>query len=264
MKLSYVTANLIGAGFGFNGDHDWGKLDPAMIEQTTPQTFRKIAKAVKAMGFDGIEIYTGHCSYLKRDLDYARAVRDVCDEEGLPIVAYAGRFGTPVGTRDDFRKTFAMCKALGTTLMAGVIDAKDWGLCAKMLRDEGLVIGLETNPEKNAEEVLAKIAGHEDVIKVTLDTGNLTSEGGDARVAAEKLMPHIVHLHLKDVKAVGGRDTVALGKGVARVKDALDYVIAHGYKAWASIEHEPYDRDPDPEVKESLVTVRKWLAKKGK
>jgi len=264
MKLSYVTANLIGAGFGFNGDPDWGKLEAAMIEQTTPQTFRKIAKAVKAMGFDGVEIYTGHCSYLKRDLDYAKAIRDVCNEEGLPVVAYAGGFGQPGGAREDFKRTFAMCRALGATLMAGGIAGKDWGLCAKMLRDEGLVIGYENHPEKSAEEILARIAGHEDVIKVTLDTGNLTSKGGDARLAAERLMPLIVHMHLKDVKAAGGHDTLALGKGVARVKDALDYVVAHGYKAWASIEHEPYDRDPDPEVKESLGTVRKWLTKKGK
>jgi L-ribulose-5-phosphate 3-epimerase len=264
MKLSYVTANLIGAAFGFSGDPDWGKLDAAMIEQTTPQTFRKIAKAVKAMGFEGIEIYTGHCSYLNRGLDYAKAVRDVCAEEGLPVVAYAGGFGRPDGTREDFKKTFAMCKALGTRLMAGGIAGNDWGLCAKMLRDEGLAIGYENHPEKSAEEILAKVSGHEDVIKVTLDTGNLTSKGGDARVAAEKLMPLIVHMHLKDVKAVGGHDTLALGKGVAKLKDTMGYVLTHGYKGWASIEHEPFDRDPDAEIAESLTTVRNWLMKKAK
>jgi len=260
MKLSYVTANLIAEPFGFSGDTDWGKLDAAMVDQTTPDSFRAIARHVKHMGFDGIEIYTGHCSYLKRDLKFAKSIRDVCAEAGLPIVAYAGGFGQPKGTREDFKRTFAMCKALGANLMAGGIAGADWKLCANMLRDDGLVIGYENHPEKSPDEILAKLAGLEDVIKVTLDTGNLTSKGGDARLAAEKLLPLIVHLHLKDVKAVGGHDTLALGKGVARVKDALEYVVAHGYGGWASIEHEPFDRNPDPEVAESLRSVRLWLA----
>lgn len=263
MNLSYVTANLIGAPSGFNGDSDWGTLDAAMVEQTTPAGFRKIARAVKAMGFDGIEIYTGHCSYLKRDIDYAKEIRAACLEEGLPIVAYAGGFGQPGGTREDFSRTFAMCKALGCTLMAGGIEGKDWGLCARMLRDEGLLIGYENHPEKSAEEILAKIEGHEDVIKVTLDTGNLTSKGGDALDAATKLMPLVIHMHLKDVKAAGRHDTVALGKGVAKVRSALSFVATHGYRGWASVEHEPYDRDPDPEVLESLKTVRDWLSGVG-
>ena len=260
MKLSYVTANLIGEPFGFNGDTDWGKLDEAMIEQTTPASFRLIAKAVKKMGFEGIEVYTGHCSYVRRDLDFAKGIRDACAQEGLPIVAYAGGFGFPNATREDFQRTFRMCKALGCKLMAGGIAGSDWKLAAQMLRDEGLVIGYENHPEKSADEVLAKLSGKEDVIKVTLDTGNLTSKGGDARLAAEKLFPYLVHLHLKDVKAIGGHDTLALGKGVARVKDALDYVVAQGYNGWASVEHEPYDRNPNPEVAESLKTVRRWPA----
>lgn len=262
MRLSYVTANLIGQPFGFNGDTDWGKLDAAMIEETTPETFREICRNVKGMGFEGIEIYTGHCSYLKRDLDYAKAIAEVCGEEGLSVVGYAGGFGQPKGTREDFKRTFAICKALGATLMTGgIAGPADWSLCAEILRDEGLVIAYENHPEKNADEILAKIAPYKDVIKVGLDTGNLTSKGGDALAAARKLLPHIVHLHLKDVRAVGGHDTLALGKGVAKVKEALLYLVANGYTGWASIEHEPFDRSPDPEVTESLKTVRAWLEK---
>ena len=261
MKISYVTANLIGQPFGYDGDSDWGKLDAAMIEQTTAKTFREIVKTVKRIGFEGIEIYTGHCSYLKRDADYAKAIRDACAAEGMAIVAYAGAFGLPDGTREDFKRAFAMCKALGCRLMAGVVVGKDWTLAAKMLRDEGLVLAYENHRDKSAEEVLARIAGKEDVIKAALDTGNLTAQGGDARAAVEKLMSVLVHLHLKDVKAVGGHDTVALGRGVARVKETVEYAVANGYDGWASIEHEPFDRDPNPEVIESLATLRRWLRK---
>ena len=259
MKLSYVTANLIGQPFGWNGDTDWGKLDAAMIEETTPKSFRKIARKVKKIGFEGIEIYTGHCSYVKRGVDYGKSIAAACGEEGLPVVAYAGGFGYPKGTREDFKRTFAMCRALGCRLMAGGICGEDWTLAAEMLRDEGLVVGYENHPEKSAEEILAKIGDDSDVIKATLDTGNLTSRGGNARDAVEKLLSLLVHVHLKDVKAVGGHDTLALGKGVARVREVVDYLEAHGYNKWASIEHEPFDRDPDGEVAGSLASVRKWL-----
>ncbi len=260
MKISYVTANLIGHASGFSGDTDWGKLHDAMVEETTPDAFRDIARTVKAMGFEGVEIYTGHCDYNKRGVDYAKALKDICDDEGLAVAGYAGGFGFPGGTREDFRRTFAMCKALGCKLMAGGIAGDDWSLCASMLREEGLLIGYENHPEKTGGEVLKRIEGHEDVIRAALDTGNITAKGGDALEAAKTLMPHIVHMHLKDVKRSGEHDTVALGKGVAKVSEALAYVLANGFDGWASVEHEPFDRDPDPEVAESLATLRRWHA----
>ncbi len=261
MRFSYVTANLIGEPFGYNGETDWEKLDNAMVEQTTPETFRETCRMVKDMEFDGIEIYTGHCNYLKRDVDFAKAIRDVCGEEGLDIVGYAGGFGLPGGTRQDFERTFAMCKALGCTLMTGgIAGPADWTLAAEMLRDEGLVIAYENHPEKTAEEVLAKIAGKEDVIKVGFDTGNITAQGGDALEAAKRLSAHLAHLHCKDVRVAGAHDTCALGEGVAKVRETVQYIVAQGYDEWASIEHEPYDHDPNPEIARSLETLKAWLA----
>ncbi|MHC4713391.1 MAG: sugar phosphate isomerase/epimerase family protein [Planctomycetota bacterium] len=261
MRLSYVTANLIGQPSGFSGDTDWGKLDAAMISETTPETFRAICRKVKGMGFDGIEIYTGHCSYLDRDVDFAKAIAEVCGEEGLAVVGYAGGFGRPDGTREDFKRTFAMCKALGAALMTGgIAGPPDWSLCAEMLREEGLIIAYENHPETTPEEILAKIGPYEDVIKVGLDTGNLAAQGGDALEAAKKLLPFIAHLHLKDVREVGAHNTVAVGKGVAKAREALLYLVQHGYDRWATIEHEPFDRDPDPEVAESLKAVQTWLS----
>ncbi len=258
VKFSYVTANLIAQPAGFSGVSDWGELADAMTEETTPETFRLICRKVKGMGFEGIEIYGGHCNYLVHDLDHARAIRDVCGEEGLEVAGYAGSCGQPDGTRDDYERNFAMCEALGAKLLAGGF-AGDANLAAEILRDHGLVIAYENHPEKTADELLKKIEGNEDVIKLCLDTGNLTAKGGDALEVAEALLPHIAHLHLKDVKAVGGHDTLAIGRGVARVKEALLYCVASGYDGWATIEHEPFDRDPDPEVAESLVTVKAWL-----
>lgn len=260
MRLSYVTANLIGEPFGYNGETDWGKLDDAMVEQTTPESFRETCRVIKGMGFEGVEIYTGHCSYLKRDVEFAKAIRDVCGEEGLAVVGYAGGFGLPDGTREDFERTFRMCKALGTELMTGgIAGPADWEPAAEILREEGLVIAYENHPEKTAEEILAKIGGKEDVIKVGFDTGNITAQGGDAAAAAGKVMGHIRHLHLKDVRAAGAHDTCAIGEGVAKVREAFDYIVGHGYDGWASIEHEPFDRDPNEEVARSLATVKEWF-----
>lgn len=259
MKMSYVTANLIGQPSGWSGDDDWGKLEEQMVAETTPESFRKICRSVRAMGFDGIEIYTGHCSYLERGTDHAEAIRAVCEDEGLVVVGYAGGFGEPDGARDDWTRTIAMCSALGAKLMTGGI-AGDWEVAAEMLRDAGMIIAYENHPEKNAEEILAKIAGKEDVIKVGLDTGNLTFRGGDALEAARKLYDHIVHVHLKDVREVGAHNTLALGKGVAKVRETVEYLVGRGYDGWASIEHEPFDRSPDPEVAESLAAVREWLS----
>lgn len=259
MRLSYVSANLIGEPSGWSGEDDWGKLDDMMVRETTPEGFREISRSVRAMGFDGIEIYTGHCSYLKHGTDHAEAIRAVCADEGLVLVGYAGGFGQPNGTRDDWARTIAMCRALGARMMTGGI-AGDWEVAAEVLRDAGMIVAYENHPEKNADEILAKIDGKEDVIKVGLDTGNLTARGGDALDAAKKLYDHIVHVHLKDVREAGAHNTLALGKGVAKVRATVEYLVERGYDGWASIEHEPFDRSPDPEVAESLATVRGWLS----
>ncbi len=257
MRLSYVTANLIGQPSGWSGEDDWGALDEKMVAQTTPESFRQVCRSVRAMGFEGIEVYTGHCSYISHGLDHAEAIRRVCEDEGLTVVGYAGGFGFPEGTRDDWQRTFSMCRALGAPLMTGGI-AGEWDSAADMLREEGLVIAYENHPEKTADEILEKIGSRGDVIKVGLDTGNITSQGGDALEAAVRLYDRIAHVHLKDVREVSGHSTLALGRGVAKVREVVMHLIERDYDGWASIEHEPFERSPDTEVAESLETVRKW------
>jgi len=260
MRISYVTASRIGEPSGFSGETDWERLHDRMAQETTPETFRRVARAVKALGFEGIEIYTGHCDYSLRAPDYSRSIRQVCDVEGLEIVAYAGGMGLPDGSREALQRTFDACEALGAPVMAGgLAPGADWDEVAELLRERGLVFAYENHPESSADEVLEKISGREDVIKACLDTGNLTAAGGDAREAAEALLGHLAHVHLKDVPGPGRHDCRALGEGAAKVEETVRFLAESGYEGWASIEHETFDRDPDGEIELSLGRVREWL-----
>jgi sugar phosphate isomerase/epimerase len=120
--------------------------------------------------------------------------------------------------------------------------------------------GYENHPERTSAELLDKIGDEdEDVIGACLDTGWFGTYGYDAAQALREVGPRLIYLHLKDVAAKGGHDTVRLGTGVVPVKACVQVVKELGYKGGISIEHEPEHFNPDEDVKAGLELVREWL-----
>ncbi len=76
-----------------------------------------------------------------------------------------------------------------------------------------------TTPKKPPAELLAKIGdGGEGTIGAAVDTGWFGTQGYDAAVAIEELRDHLVHIHLKDVLAVGAHETCRYGEGVVPIE----------------------------------------------
>ncbi|MEU6148774.1 sugar phosphate isomerase/epimerase family protein [Actinosynnema sp. NPDC047251] len=70
-------------------------------------------------------------------------------------------------------------------------------------------------------------------LKLLFDTGNGVAHGYDGLALLEKVLPHVVHVHVKD--AVGGR-FVAPGQGAARVADCVKLLRDNGYQGTWSLE----------------------------
>jgi len=124
----------------------------------------------------------------------------------------------------------------------------------------GVRYAFENHPEKSVDEILAKIGGGKYWrIGVALDTGWCGTQGIDAVEAARRLREKLFIVHLKDVKAVGAHDTCALGEGIVPIEGMVRYLIGSKWDGTFCIEHEPYDRDPMPEIKRSFERVKGWL-----
>lgn len=103
---------------------------------------------------------------------------------------------------------------------------------------EGITVAVENHSEYKADEMLEILDRAEaDNLKVTLDTGNAMYLGEDPVETVEKLGPHTVYTHIKDLKKQGPLTLgAALGEGDIDVPAVIGALKASGYDGLYSIE----------------------------
>jgi sugar phosphate isomerase/epimerase len=93
---------------------------------------------------------------------------------------------------------------------------------------------------------------------VAFDTGWAGTQGFDAADAVRDLDDLLYDVHLKDVESAGAHETCVLGDGVVDVRACLRALDDIGFDGWVTVEHEPFDRNPMPEVERSVERLREW------
>jgi L-ribulose-5-phosphate 3-epimerase len=261
-QLSFISANYVARALNYNGVEDWMAHDAATIQSTNAETFAAVARDVKNAGFNAIDIWTGHANYAQHDAQHFADVKRICAEHGLQITSYAGGFS--VQKLEDFDAPFSAMKALGAPIFAGGIsglpDAELAPLVQAACEKHDVRWGFENHPQKTTAEILSKIGNGEcSHCGVALDTGWCGTQGLDALEAAKAVRDHLFILHLKDVEAVGAHDTCAVGEGVVPCEAVVKYLLDSGWNGTICIEHEPYNRDPMPEILRSVERVQSWI-----
>ncbi len=263
-NISFISANYVARALDYNGANDWGAHDRATTEAASPHTFEAMAGDIVAAGFGAIDIWTAHCHWKQHaEGDFAGQVRDICSRLGLEVTSYAGGFQAQ--SAEDFDAVFSFMNRLGAPIFAGGISSalpndELAAMADDACRRHGVRWAFENHPEKTPDEILARIAGgRHDHCGVALDTVWCGIHRMDALDAVRRVREHLFILHLKDVVDWGSHDTCALGEGVVPVEDVVRYLVETDWQGTICIEHEPYDRDPMPEVVRSLERVRQWL-----
>jgi L-ribulose-5-phosphate 3-epimerase len=263
--ISFISANYVGRALDYRGPHDWMPNNDATIAAASPEGFLQIVQDVAAAGFEAIDVWTAHCHWEHHDrADYVEQVKGYCSQFDLAIPSYAGGFEARGPA--DVERVFKFMKQLGAPVFAGGIRGLPPErlcpmvneLCAKYK----VRWAFENHPERSVEEIMRKIdCGRHDRIGVALDTGWCGTQGMDAVDAAKRINEagKLFILHLKDVTEAGKHDTCALGEGIVDCQRVVRYLVKAGWRGNISIEHEPYDRDPMPEIERSLGRVRQWL-----
>ena len=264
-SISFISANYVGRASNYPGGSvsDWGKFDAVTLAQDPARHFPSIVADVVKEGFKNIDLWTAHCHWQRHGHAAADAVKRLCNDVGLTITSYIGGFAAE--RREEAQVVFAQMNRLGAKLFSGMIWGQSDERLLPMIDETAQQYGLrwahENHPEKSPDQMLARIArGKYQKIGICLDTGWCGTQGLDALEAVKAVRPHLFIVHLKDVEAAGGHETCALGDGVVPVEKVVRYLVETNWDGVIGIEHEPFDRDPMPEVRASLTRLREWLS----
>jgi sugar phosphate isomerase/epimerase len=259
MKKSLVTANFVTRVFGYDPPRpfDWGQCDRATQEQfTSPgwqQEWAAICAETAGLGLKAIEVWSAHLPPQKVNEGHLKEFARITADHGLAVSAYAGWFGGPDNTRESFARACEAARAIGAPYFQGGIAWNKLDVALPVLQEYGVRVTIENHPGmETADQMLAQIAAAPDWIGAGPDMGWFGVVGADAAEGVRKLGSHVWHVHWKDMQASGSHNSCAMGYGVVGLDRVLEALREINYKGYLSLEHEPLEGDPTPDVKKGL------------
>ncbi len=263
--ISFNGANLVAQQLDWSMTEGWGQGDAAANAYYSPietfaERFAAFITLVKDAGFDSVDVWTGQLNWAWATEAHLEAARVVLKDSGVTVASYAGAFGA---TPAELRSACATAAALGTSILGGNCELlfTDRSAALAILRDTGLRLAIENHPESSPQQILDKIGTDGgDLLGTAVDTGWWGTQGADAAQALRALGSHVIHVHLKDVRAAGAHETCALGDGVVPVEDCVRAIAEINYTGPISIEHEPEHYNPMPEAILSKQRFVDWAS----
>jgi sugar phosphate isomerase/epimerase len=257
MKLSCVTASYVADKIGYPGNVDWGLASATIEKAPLLETLNGILDRLAPARLDGLEIWFPHASPKNLTPALASQVRKTLAGRGMVCNACAGGVSDPQADPYGSDEAFQVAQLLKAPLIAGHLPPAAVPRLGRLAASYGVRLAFENGSEKDETEIQAAIQGGDEWVGANLDTGNLAAQGGDPVRAVRVLGKRIVHVHLKDVPAVGSHDCVAIGAGIVDVAGVFHELKACGYDGWFSIEVETGDRDPTQAILASAETIRR-------
>lgn len=263
--ISFMGANLVAQQLNWTMTEGWWQGDTAANNYYRPiETFKErfgaFVDLAAGAGFDSLDVWTGQLNWEWATEAHLESARQVLHDRGFTVTSYAGGFGETVA---DFAMAAAVAVGLGAPILSGNAPLRETDRAGllEVLRANGLVFAIENHPESTAEELLEKIGdGDGGLVGAAVDTGWWATQGADPAESIRRLGPHVMHVHLKDIRAAGAHDTCGLGDGIVDIRDCLAAIDQIEFRGPISIEHEPEHYDPMPEVIASKERLEEWLA----
>ena len=257
--IAVTTASFVARETGY-ATHGWGHGDRLASEAFAPvETFGErldeLLADVRALGFDAVELWGGHLNPAWATDDHVAAAHDPVARHGLRVVTYS-----PWIEPAAVERACEIAAALGASVI-GAGYSGDADQIVPSLERHGVRLAVENHAERTPAELCTKIDGGGDVFGATVDTGWWATRGYDAVRAIEELGARVLHVHLKDVRAVGEpHETCRWGEGIVPIRECVRALERLGYAGALSIEHEPEDHDPSEELRAMRVELEAWLS----
>ena len=253
-----MTANYVARETGW-AMHGWGHGDRATNEYFSPvETYEErldvLLGQIRSLGFEAVDLWGAHLApEWATDEHLALAVSLLARHE-LNVATYATWIGP-----SNVARSCELARGLAVDVIGGGMSG-DPAAFAPVLREHGVRLAIENHPERAPGEVLAKIDAGDGTMGATVDTGWWATQGYDPAAAIEELGRHVLHVHLKDVLAVGEpHDTTPWGGGIVDIEACVRALDRIGYGGAYAVEHEPEDHDPSEECGVMREQLEGWL-----
>lgn len=265
--LSFITANYVAKELGYRMTEGWDQGNAATQAAFKPlgqfeQKFDAMLGDIKALGFQAIDLWGAHLHASWATDEHLNLAKDLLAKHELEVISLAAW----IDSLETLKGTAKLAAALGaSSIGGGAMRLSEFRTEAEaVLKHHGVKLGIENHPEKTPEEVLQQIGnGADGFIGTAVDTGWWATQGVSAPQAIRDLKEHLIHIHLKDIKAAGEHETCRLGTGVVPIRGCLDALQEMGYEGALGIEHEPETFDPSEDVRASVKFVQDWWAERG-
>jgi sugar phosphate isomerase/epimerase len=257
--IAFMSANYVARETGY-AMHGWGHGDRMTNEAFAPiatygERLDELLADISSLGFDTIDLWGAHLNPEWASDAHVEAAQGALRRNGLRVATYA----TWVGP-SNIERTCELTTAVGAFIIGGGVSGEPEKI-APVLARHGVRLGVENHPERTPQEVLAKIERADGTFGATVDTGWWGTQGYDAAQAIEELAEHVVHVHLKDVLAVGEpHETCRYGEGIVPIEECVRALQRLGYDGAIAIEHEPETVDPSDDLRAMREQLVEWLA----
>lgn len=262
--ISFMSANFVARQVNYHMTDGWMQGDRATNDYFRPLAtfaarFDLLLNEVAELGFQAIDIWTGHLNPLWATAEHVAIAKDLLNKHQLQLASLAGGFGS---TAAEFARSCQIANELGTSVLGGgaALLTTDRASVLNILAEHKVRLGLENHPEKTPQILRSKIGDdHRGLLGACVDTGWFGTQGYDAAQALSELADSLVHVHLKDVLAAGAHQTCRFGLGVVPIERCVQTLQQIGYQGGLSIEHEPEEYDPRPDCAAGLRMVQGWI-----
>lgn len=263
--LSFMTANYVARQINYNMTQGWMEGDNATNAYFAPldtyaERFGALLAEIKSLGFTAIDLWLGHLNWRWATDKHIAIARQALEQANFTVSSLAGWFGE---TPEEFAAACRLGDKLNVRILGGstgLLNGQHDEL-AQIARQYNVRLGYENHPERNTQEMYAKIGqGNEDVIGFCVDTGWFGTWGYDAVTAIREVYPRLFHVHLKDVLAPGAHETCRYGRGCVPIEACVKTLKELGYGGGISLEHEPEHYSPNEDCVAMLAMAQAWLA----
>jgi len=168
---------------------------------------------------------------------------------------------------DDIRKAFEYARDVGVPTIVCAPSQDAIPILDKMVKEFDLKLAIHNHgPEDKGffpspYDVWKAVEKYDKRIGLCIDVGHTARAGVDPAEAILKCRERLYDLHLKDISALGNRNTpVEAGRGILDLKAILAALLKINYQGLAGFEYEKDGKDPLAGLTESLGYTKGLLA----
>ena len=237
-------------------------------------TFLQSLDKIDSCNLEYVECFPGQVigEGIEGSMDYhmdattQKKILEKLNEKGMKIIAYG--VVTP-NSELEWRKLFDFGKTMGIQTFTSEPDEKDLAFVSALCDEYGINVAIHNHPYPkhywNPDTVLAAINGTSNRIGACADIGHWVRSDLDPVECLKKLEGHVLHLHMKDLEAIEGKDKgeenrdVRWGTGVAKTDGVIKELKRQNFKGMISAEYERNWENNTPDVKASIEYFRNAL-----